>query len=393
MYALGGKSKIDEQPIRKGESKGKIVVDIEKYKITRSFTPKGSYLQVETQEGATFPSPQKLLDSFLADLTFNPLAFAEASPKQQAELLLKVSDIPVDAQKLTDITGQAVAPGNPIDVFKTVHDQLYSERRDINRDLSRQEKVLETLGNPGEVKPVSVTDLFETRKQLEAQQIENDKIRDEVLKLELDAEALSDRICCQKGIVATETQKLKELEKAHEGLKNKLTAAGQASVELVDPDFTEIDRQIEEADEINRKANEAEKYKETKETVDKIKTVSKDYDAKLEKLAEYKKECLSKANFPIKDLGFDDNGFLTIGDVPFSQRGTSQKLLAGCAIGAALNPKLKILLIKDGDKLDGNNMNCLCEWAKDNDYQVWLERVADSPNGVSFFIEEGVLKS
>jgi hypothetical protein len=36
-------------------------------------------------------------------------------------------------------------------------------------------------------------------------------------------------------------------------------------------------------------------------------------------------------------------------------------------------------------------MKLLEQWAEENDYQAWIERVADDPKGHEFFIEDGAL--
>ena len=70
MMALGGEKVIPEKPIREGTRKGKVIVDLEKFKITRSFTPSGGTIKVESAEGAAFKSPQSLLNSFFSTLSF-----------------------------------------------------------------------------------------------------------------------------------------------------------------------------------------------------------------------------------------------------------------------------------------------------------------------------------
>ena len=74
-FALGGKDNIPSQPIRQGKEKARVVLDLGQYKVTRIFTKAGTYLTVENAQGATFKSPQALLDKMIGDLSFDPLAF------------------------------------------------------------------------------------------------------------------------------------------------------------------------------------------------------------------------------------------------------------------------------------------------------------------------------
>ena len=58
----------------------------------------------------------------------------------------------------------------------------------------------------------------------------------------------------------------------------------------------------------------------------------------------------------------------------------------------ALNPALKIILIKDGSLLDEEGIKTVTEIAKGKDYQLWIECVKDSP-GCGIYIEDGEIKA
>ena len=79
-WALEGKENIQAAPIRRGATEAHIKLDIGQLKVTRTFkaVDGGHYtttITVENDEGARFPSPQKVLDSLLGELSFDPLAF------------------------------------------------------------------------------------------------------------------------------------------------------------------------------------------------------------------------------------------------------------------------------------------------------------------------------
>jgi len=57
-------------------------------------------------------------------------------------------------------------------------------------------------------------------------------------------------------------------------------------------------------------------------------------------------------------------------------------------MGLAMNPKLKVLLIRDGSLLDEDNLKLIADMAKEADGQVWIERVGKGEE-VSVIIEEG----
>ena len=56
----------------------------------------------------------------------------------------------------------------------------------------------------------------------------------------------------------------------------------------------------------------------------------------------------------------------------------------------ALNPKLRVIRILDGSLLDAENLALIADMATAQDYQVWIERVADA-SGVGVVIEDGAV--
>ena len=83
---------------------------------------------------------------------------------------------------------------------------------------------------------------------------------------------------------------------------------------------------------------------------------------------------MEKAKFPIKGLAFDEET-VTFNGIPFDQISQGERIKISVAIGLVLNPKLKILLIRDASLLDEKNLEMVAKMAQKMDAQVWLERV------------------
>ncbi len=87
-------------------------------------------------------------------------------------------------------------------------------------------------------------------------------------------------------------------------------------------------------------------------------------------------------------LTFGGEDDILLGDVPFDQASAAEQLRASTAVAMALNPRLRVILIRDGSLLDTDSMKLLAQLAADNNYQVFIERVAgDKPAGI--VIEDG----
>ena len=76
---------------------------------------------------------------------------------------------------------------------------------------------------------------------------------------------------------------------------------------------------------------------------------------------------------------------------PLNQASGAEQLRAGVAIAMALNPKLRVIRVRDGNSLDSGGMRLLAEMAEEHGYQVWIERV-DESGTVGFVIEDGEVK-
>ena len=93
----------------------------------------------------------------------------------------------------------------------------------------------------------------------------------------------------------------------------------------------------------------------------------------------------------VDGLGFDDDG-VTYQGVPFSQASASEQIRVSLAMAMSLNPKLRVIRILDGSLLDAENLAQIADMAKDNDYQVWIERVGTA-DGIGVVIEDGAVSA
>jgi hypothetical protein len=114
---------------------------------------------------------------------------------------------------------------------------------------------------------------------------------------------------------------------------------------------------------------------------------SADLTEQIEGLDAEKKALLESARFPVHGLSFTDEGVLFNG-LPLEQASQGEQLRVSAAIGMALNPKLKVLMIRDASLLDDEAMAILAQQAHDKGYQLWLERVGAGQE-VSVVIEDG----
>ncbi|MBA7589586.1 hypothetical protein ES708_31672 [subsurface metagenome] len=200
----------------------------------------------------------------------------------------------------------------------------------------------------------------------------------------------------------------REIEEAKEGLVNL-----ELHLEKAKEEVKELEHEIEinkislkgkkliSVEQIRGKMNEAETINEQIKargrncTADKrqleAQNIYDDFTKKIEKIVKEKETALSDAKMPIHGLGVSDTG-VTYNNIPFGQLSSSEQLKVSMSIAIALNPKLRVIRVTDGSLLDDNNMKVIKSMAKENDFQIWVEKITDS-SGIAFVIEEGEVKN
>ncbi len=347
--ALGGgdASKSTTRPIRDGEDHASVRLDLGPFIVTRTWIGDKSSLKVESADGAKYSSPQGILDGLVGKLSFDPLEFTRLSPRDQVAALLDLVDLDVD-----------------LDALATERQQAYDDRAEIGRQVKALGDIAEPVaGVPDE--EVSASVLIAELQQAE------DANRD-IRTAESSVKLLTGRIA--------ELQQ--DMEQAQTSLKAAKTGADKA------PRDTDAIRErlttVEETNSAVRRNAEVRAQSARKSAL------RKQYDAltaTIDGLDKSKSNALTAAKFPVDGLGFDAEGVSYQG-IPFSQASSAEQIRVSLAMAMSLNPKLRVIRILDGSLLDAENLAMISKMAKENDFQLWVERINDS-DGIGVIIEDG----
>lgn len=359
--ALGGSKAMPERPIRAGEESGEIEVNLDGYIVTRTFTEKGSYLKVTNKEGAKYSNPQEFLNFIVGNLSFDPLEFARLPEKKQVEELMKISGVTFE------------------DIDKTKK-ELLNERVIKHREIN-------SLG------AVISDEDYEKAKEKASQPLISSSDLNELYKTEFQKNMMFIEARKKAEDNNAEIAKLKEL---IEQTKLKISAIevenmSLSSVTDTTVNLDELQAKIKSADSTNESIREAQR--KVKEYEDK-KTKELEYDtiqASIKSLDEERTKRLSEAKLPVPGLSWSEDVVL-YNDIPYSQASSAEQLKISMAIAMAANPKLRVIIIKDGSLLDKENLAVIESMAKDNDFQIWLEAVDDSGK-MGVYIEDGEIKT
>lgn len=348
-YALHGAGSIPSKPIRDGQKKARIVLDLDDIQVIRTFTKKGTNLVVKGKNGATFASPQAMLDKLTGALTFDPLEFSKMDANKQSDVLKKLVGIDLDKPKAQ---------------YKKIFDQ----RTIVNRDGKAVKARIDSM-----IKHKDVPDKEISIKELGFQYT--------------DAVAHNQKIERDFAIHSAEVKELTLLEKRVTELKKSIRQRNKAIEGVKKIDDEAIRVKMAGSEDSNKKVRENRIYDSTHTELLKLRKQSGSLTAQMAEILSDQEKVLAKAKFPIKGLAIDDDG-VTFEDIPFVQLSTSEQIRISVAIGLAMNPKLRILLIREGSLLDEKNLGMIAKMAEKADAQIWCERVSKG-NECQVIIENG----
>jgi len=373
-YALAGTSSIPSKPIRKGERKARVVVELDDIIVTRTFSESGSKLVVSDKQGFTKSSPQSLLDSLTGKLSFDPLAFLNMKSDEQLKIVRELAGI--DFTKL-DERKKSVYDERTVknSMIKTLKGQIegYKKYEDVPDEevsyaelLDKQKNVLEH-NQKNKNKKLEIEAIAH---QIEVSGKHMDELRIEIRKLR---------------------KKWDDAEIENKRLKEAFDDISFEVGSLQDKDVDSIRSEIADIEEVNQKVRSNLKLKELQFDLEIQQAQSQKLTDELEAIENEKLNLLSSSKLPIKGLTFD-NDMLYYNGVPFKDQSSSaEQLRVSVAMGFSMNPKLKILLIRDGSLLDEDNLKMVAEMADKENGQLWLEKVGEGKE-CQVIIENGMVK-
>ena len=210
---------------------------------------------------------------------------------------------------------------------------------------------------------------------------EKDEIRDGIAK---EIEILEKQLVAKREALKIATNVVIESEK-------ELSRMEEESAKLIDPDFTEINTKIANADKTNQQAKQYQDRQAKQKEVDKLQSDSDNQTAKLKKIIDYKQEIIKNTKFPVPGLDFA-NGGITFNGHPFSQASSAQKIRVGMSVGMAANPALRVVMIDGYESLDRDQRKIVEDMATEYDFQIWTTTISDDGK-VGIYIEDGEIKN
>lgn len=409
-YALGGEKLVPSQPIRKGESEARIVLDLGDYIVTRRFSRSPmpcdcgaegeqshaagcashkwgetkSVLSVTNKDGAKYPSPQALLDKLYGKLTFDPLAFKSETEKKQNEILRRLVNLDFTSyneQRRAAFEARAMAKKS-LTLAETrlgtmrVHPNVGDEEQSISGVTREIEEA--TLAQRASKEADDL--LADIRKGSDSLRRERDARQSAVELLERQLE---------DARAALQNVEVRLSENTQSELRASENAAELAARV---PDIGSLTARVREIEALNVLVRENVAYAAQRDNVERLTKEWTELNTQVLGIDVAKEDALKAAVFPVKGLGLTEEG-VTYDGLPLAEVSSSVQLHVSVAIGLALNPTLKVLLVRNGNLLDEDNLRAVAEQAEQAGAQVWVEYVTSTGEGMSVMLEDGHVKA
>lgn len=381
---FAGPKKFPREPLRRGTKAGQIVADLGDIIVTRRITPSGQTLEIRGKDDSKYGSPQAMLDAMVGQLTFDPLAFATQDATTQARTLRLLAGIQTDT-------------------LDAEYKKLFDERTDVNRDLKQSEGALVKAARHADAPAAPIDggaliaelaaadELAKTAGALKATADKAhtavevaDRRRVAAVTAVEDARAALEA-AEQAEMVADETyrQALDAESQAH--------AAWSAGDALV-PDRDALRRRFASIEQVNAKVRDNQAHAALQAQADERRAVAEKKTSRLNDILYQKSELLRKAKFPVEGLGLSDDS-VTWEGLPFAQASTAVRIRASVAIGLALNPELRVLMVRNGNDLGQKNLHLIAQMAEAAGATVLVERISGGDGLPTVVIEDGTVVS
>ncbi|NKG21062.1 ATP-binding protein [Paeniglutamicibacter terrestris] len=349
--AICGHSSRDiKRPIKDGHGKASIELKLtDGSTLIRGYTPSGSTLRGIDAAGEKFG--QREIDARLSSLGIDGRKFISMGEKDQLAALLSIVDLPfkpaeLDAERkaLESKRLQIGQAGKAIGDF-TVDPSLPTEQ------TSAVDLIAAIRAGHASNEQI---DIAEHSVQHWANEVEHLKASLEIAERNL--VAVKDTLASAPGRIDT--------------------AALDAQLSTIEETNAAIRANENARSAVEEKASLRAAYEAL---TDEIKAIDK-----------RKADGLANAEMPIEGMSFDEEGVLYQG-VPFSRASGAKQLILSAAMIMATDPEIRVIVIRDGNVLDMENLAILQDMAEATDFQVFIEIVRETKGEEEYFFVEGEL--
>lgn len=365
-WVLGGDKYRPSEPARRGSAIPPNLHIVLSNGLIVERKGKNSELKVTDPKG--HKAGQTLLNEFIEQLALDLPKFMQATAKEKAKTLLRI-----------------IGVGDQLEAMDKEEQSLYNERLYVGRTADQKMKYAKEMVDYPEAPKelVSPAELIRQQQEILAKNGENQKKRDNLKNIQFDVdmlkkqvESLTDQLEKKKAQLA---QSLADLETAYKSVDD-----------LQDESTEELERSIEQVDEINRKVRANLDKEKAQEDARGFQRQYEELTVKIDAVRERRRELLDRADMPLPDLSVEQGELIYHGQKWDNMSGSDQ-LKVATAIVRKLNPKCGFVLLDKLEQMDLRTMREFGAWLEAEGLQAIATRVSTGDE-CSIIIEDGYVK-
>lgn len=425
LFALQGLRKGEPNPVRIGADDAEVILELsngnqaDDLTIRRTVDTDGKVKLQVSQNGARIENQkQGVIDTLLSKYMLNPIDFLKLRPQDQLDTLLALCSAPPPVEAVEIITGQKT----PAVVGETAFQYLtrlsgdkdghfYELRRSAKYEADVAVKALDEARETRRKTPEVI--VSEDASQLNKDIAILEGLEEQRQKIAADYDQCKARYAAAHakvlGCQATVDYEQKHIEELEANLAIRRTRLAEA-IEARDARAGDLDgfevagkaardklagandcrEQLKTAKinlaEVTNNQKAATEWTAACERVTQLTVTKKEADLKyekldgiLEKLRDLRKKTVNDIDIGVSGLECGD-GLLTVEGVPLPAASAAQQYNVACGIAIKQNPKLRLLRIDEGERLDQRSRMQLYNIADKNGCQVILTAVRDQPD-------------
>lgn len=311
---------------------------------------------------------QQLLNEFVEELAIDLPKFMASSPREKAEVLLKI-----------------IGVGPQLHELEAQETELYNRRHAIGQIADQKAKFARemTYYPDAPKEPVSASELIRQQQDILARNGENQRKRAQAAALLAERNRLAEKVNSLKA-------ELKRYEDQLVQVDEDMNIAYQTAESLRDESTAELERNIQDIERINVKVRANLDKDKAEMDAHQYKNEYDSMTAKLNDVRQKKIDLLENAALPLPGLSVAD-GELTYNGRKWDNMSGSDQLKVSTAIVRRLNPNCGFVLIDKLEQMDLDTMQEFGAWLEQEGLQAIATRVSTGGE-CQIIIEDGYVK-
>lgn len=384
---------IPQEPIKKGEERGSVEIKIsgelngemKTYNIAIYFSQENQRgrLVITGEDGEAVKGGKKLIQDIVGNISFDIMEFINLGLTSTGKV--SVTGVREQIEILKQLMPQETL--EQLHNLDVEYNELYAERADVKNKLKYQKTVVDN-------NPFTQEEAEKYLKPMDPKEVQSKiddfgKSLEDWNRIDNKVREFSSTISKNEELLHEAIVTVKTLEKLLEEEKKKLKQGEEWLSKNSKPEMGDLNTKMTEINSHNEQHTKLMSIEASRKELDEITAQEKKMTMDLMGLRVKKKELFGANPLPVKGLSFDDEKVL-YNDLPLSEGNipTSHLIAIGCKIGMAMNPNLKVMLIKDGSLLDNKTTKRILSICEKEGYQLMMETVSDDEDVSIEFIEK-----